>query len=46
MKKKELYKINTSKLWNDYNYVKKYDDFKYTKEMEMLITLMKDVKGF
>ena len=31
MKKKELYKINTSKLWNDYNYVKKYDDFKYTK---------------
>ena len=31
MKKKELYKINTSKLWNDYNYVKKYDNFKYTK---------------
>ena len=32
MKKKELYKINTSKLWNNYNYVKKYDNFKYTKK--------------
>lgn len=32
MKKKTLYKINTSKLWNTYNYVKKYDNFKYSKE--------------
>ncbi len=31
MKKDKLYKINTSKLWNSYNYVKKYNDFKYTK---------------
>lgn len=30
MKKENLYKINTSKLWNSFNYVKKYDDFKYT----------------
>ena len=30
MKKEEIYKINTSKLWNNYKYVKKYDDFKYT----------------
>jgi len=32
MKKEALYKVNTSKLWNTYNYVKKYDDFKYTKK--------------
>ena len=32
MKKNELYKVNTSKLWNNYNYVKKYDNFKYTKK--------------
>lgn len=25
-----LYKKNTSKLWNSYNYVKKYNNFKYT----------------
>ena len=32
MKKENLYKINTSKLWNSYNYVKKYDNLKYTKK--------------
>lgn len=32
MKKKNLYKINTSKLWNSYNYVKKYNNLKYTKK--------------
>ena len=32
MKKNKLYKINTSKLWNSYNYVKKYNDFKYSKQ--------------
>ncbi len=32
MKKNKLYQINTSKLWNSYSYVKKYDDFKYTKQ--------------
>lgn len=32
MKKKELYKVNTLKLWNSYSYVKKYDNFKYTKQ--------------
>ena len=32
MKKENLYKSNTSKLWNTYNYVRKYDEFKYTKE--------------
>ena len=30
MKKKDLFEDHTSKLWNSYNYVKKYDDFKYT----------------
>ena len=30
MKTEELYKKNTSRLWNSYNYVKKYNNFKYT----------------
>ena len=30
MKKENIYKINTSKLWNNYNYVKKYNNYKYS----------------
>ena len=30
MKKENIYKLNTSKLWNNYNYVKKYNNFKYS----------------
>ena len=30
MKKENIYKINTSRLWNNYNYVKKYNNYKYS----------------